>query len=200
MLISTCTALLFQAKNNTDNVTLRKEQSATQIIISIRASVPFPYLLHRIWLSYPRLDSCLYLPKWSILQSHFKWWNDHLKLLCIPSQGTSQAWPRQPHALRKSTLLRCKQWICFKWFEQVITCLVILTHKPNWWNVGMLLLDMQPHGLPYPAQPLSKPSSLPRKSVNSMVSKYYSVISRSATAQLQKGLQHITCHILSHFR
>lgn len=40
------TALLFQLKNNTDDVTLRRKQLSTQIMISIRVFIPFPHLLH----------------------------------------------------------------------------------------------------------------------------------------------------------
>lgn len=42
------TTLLFQLKNNADDVTLRRKQLSTQIMISIRVFIPFPHLLHCI--------------------------------------------------------------------------------------------------------------------------------------------------------
>ena len=114
----------------------------------------------------------------------------------IHFRGTTQEL-REP-ALKKNTLLRHKKWTCFQWFNQVVRCMIVLTHKPAG---GILQLDWMCSFLTSHHNQnrllTVHPTFHLQKSTNSLGNGYHPVISRSITAQKQNSMQEVTCQTLS---
>lgn len=126
-------ALLFQVKNNTDDVIWGENNHLCRLWSQSEHLYLFHFCCPAIDYATQALELCLWKSPETFQLMKWPKWNS-----CVHYPVEEARLSQEPPALKNNTLLSCKKWICFKWFNQVVRCGVALIHKPA---DGMLLLD-----------------------------------------------------------